>query len=122
MRESWQPWVWQLLNMDDKMSVAIKEYVQVMGVEVEPAGLVVSATKIYIEASPNGIVSCSCCGRGCVEIKCPLSVAHTIRSADVLAYLAYKPADNTQTLSRTHKYYSQVKSVQGKQLILMKVM
>ena len=48
-------------------SVAMKEYVQVMErrghhVEVEPAGLVVSATKIYIGASPDGIVSCSCCG------------------------------------------------------------
>jgi hypothetical protein len=35
------------------------------------SGLVVSKERSYIGGSPDGIVSCLCCGEGVLEIKCP---------------------------------------------------
>ena len=37
---------------------------------VEP-GLFISMERPYIGASPDAIVSCECCGKGVVEVKCP---------------------------------------------------
>ena len=41
---------------------------------VVDAGLFLSSTYPYLGASPDGIVSCSCCGGGCLESKCPYCV------------------------------------------------
>ena len=40
-------------------------------VHFEPAGLLVCETDPYIGASPDGLIECQCCGKGCIEIKCP---------------------------------------------------
>ena len=34
-------------------------------------GLLISDEYSFIAASPNGVISCDCCGHGIVEIKCP---------------------------------------------------
>ncbi len=41
------------------------------GLKVKCAGLIISKNCPLLRASPDGIVSCSCCGTGIVEIKCP---------------------------------------------------
>ena len=41
---------------------------------VSDAGLLISLDRPYIGASPDGIVSCDCCGKGVVDVKCPLCV------------------------------------------------
>ena len=69
---------------------------------VTPSGLHVSAKKGFIGASPDGLVSCDCCGQGLLEIKCPISIAHDVPSSANLAYLKY------DKLSKTHTYYTQV--------------
>lgn len=38
------------------------------------AGFRISPLHPFIGASPDGFVSCSCCGSGVIEIKCPFSV------------------------------------------------
>ncbi|XP_046585019.1 uncharacterized protein LOC124291985, partial [Haliotis rubra] len=38
---------------------------------VEECGLFLSCEYPHLGATPDGIVDCSCCGRGCLEIKCP---------------------------------------------------
>jgi len=38
---------------------------------ISDAGLFVSLERPYIGASPDAIVSCNCCGKGTVEVKCP---------------------------------------------------
>lgn len=39
--------------------------------QFSPAGFVISEDFPFIGASPDGFVSCDCCGDGCYEIKCP---------------------------------------------------
>jgi len=41
--------------------------------EFKKCGLVLDPTNPFIGASPDGIISCSCCGKGVVEVKCPFS-------------------------------------------------
>ena len=93
-------------------SVALTHYVTAVKCTghhlVQPTGLIVSDTDVYIGASPDGLVSCDTCGKGCIEIKCPITAAHTQPCAEVLPYLTYNVSNNTQTLLKTHKYYSQV--------------
>ena len=36
------------------------------------SGLVLDPDIPHLGASPDGLVSCDCCGEGCLEIKCPL--------------------------------------------------
>ena len=45
---------------------------------VSKSGLVVSTERPFLGASPDGIIQCSCCGKGVLEIKCPfmLKEAH----------------------------------------------
>ena len=42
--------------------------------QVQPAGLFVNPQYPYLGASPDGVVSCQCCGEGIIEIKCPYSL------------------------------------------------
>ena len=39
--------------------------------ELQKSGLVLDTENPFIEASPDEIISCSCCGKGVVEVKCP---------------------------------------------------
>ena len=39
----------------------------------QKSGLVINPKYPYIGASPDGVVSCMCCGDGLLKIKCPLS-------------------------------------------------
>lgn len=40
------------------------------------SGLVINPNCPYIGASPDGIINCDCCGKGCLEIKCPYSISN----------------------------------------------
>ena len=42
-------------------------------VMVGTVGYSISSLHPFIEASPDGYVSCSCCGSGVIEMKCPFS-------------------------------------------------
>ena len=57
---------------------ARKEYVAIMkemhvDFEVNKTGLIVDPMYPFMGASPDGLVSCTCCGRGVLEVKCPFS-------------------------------------------------
>ncbi|KAG8180999.1 hypothetical protein JTE90_024747 [Oedothorax gibbosus] len=70
-------------------------------------GLMISTEKPFLGASPDGLVSCACCGQGCIEIKCP----YCIRDCDVDSSLKHACLDkhsNSLTLSKKHAYYYQV--------------
>nr|CAH7742877.1 unnamed protein product [Callosobruchus chinensis] len=60
-------------------------------------------------ASPDALVSCSCCGNGCVEIKCP----YLLKTLSLQEYAARKTTclqliNNEVCLDKTHSYYFQV--------------
>ena len=80
----------------------------------ELSGLVVNPLYPHLGASPDGVISCSCCGTGLLEIKCPYNGrnAHpdNLRSSK-MSFL------NSQGLVKTHKYYTQV---QGQLLVCEK--
>ncbi|KXJ06371.1 hypothetical protein AC249_AIPGENE12226 [Exaiptasia diaphana] len=79
---------------------------EVLDIEKETKGQ--ASCKPYIGASPDGLLSCKCCGQSVVEIKCPFS----IRDSSVTEW--WQPTDflerrnNTIQLKREHKYYYQV--------------
>ena len=53
-------------------------------VKVEPCGLFVLQNKSFLGASPDAVVSCSCCGKGVLESKCPYSIANQIDRKSVV--------------------------------------
>lgn len=68
------------------------------GLAVRDSGLCINPSYPYLGASPDGVVSCTCCGEGIIEIKCPfckkdMSVTEAatdskfclVKSEDVLA-------------------------------------
>ncbi|KAJ8048798.1 hypothetical protein HOLleu_01264 [Holothuria leucospilota] len=97
---------------------AKKLYVDVMrafshpSVSVAECGLYVDAEHIYLAATPDGIVTCKCCGTGLLEIKCPLSSAHMIPSDECVQYLIEDRSGHLR-LKRTHAYFFQVQKQLG---------
>ena len=55
-------------------------------------------------ASPDGLVSCSCCGDGCVEIKCPF----LCRNSDVIKVDYLEVHGSVLALKSSHRYYFQI--------------
>lgn len=78
---------------------------------LETTGLHVNPKYPHLGASPDGLISCSCCGKGWLEIKCPYSVRHTTPMN--ASYL--KATEDGYELSRTHDYFFQM---QGQLAIL----
>ena len=85
-----------------------KEHVHL---QVEKCGLTVNPDFPYMGSSPDGLVSCSCCGQksGCLEIKCPFkhrqsSISEACKDKDFCLFAQ----DDKFFLKTTHPYYSQV--------------
>ena len=77
---------------------------------VETTGLHVNLKYPYIGASPDGLTSCTCCGKGILEIKCPFSVRN---SAPVNASCFNSSESGVHKLSVTHDYYYQIQGQMG---------
>ena len=75
-------------------------------VKVEPCGLFVMQDKSFIGACPDAVVSCSCCGKGVLQIKCPYCIANQIPSESNLTYLRKTAANGKAKLVTSHPYYS----------------
>lgn len=78
--------------------------------EIQPCGFFVDAKAPYVGATPDGLVSCACCGKGVLEIKCPLCA----KDADSLSELAHmkkqfclEKVESGLQLVRKHPYYMQ---------------
>nr|CAH7742876.1 unnamed protein product [Callosobruchus chinensis] len=76
---------------------------------IKKVGLVIQPTWPQLGASPDALVSCSCCGNGCVEIKCP----YLLKTLSLQEYAARKTTclqliNNEVCLDKTHSYYFQV--------------
>lgn len=80
----------------------------------KPSGLVVNPLYPHLGASPDGIISCNCCGTGLLEIKCPYSGNDSHPDSFRTKKRSFL---NSQGLVRSHKYYTQV---QGQLLICEK--
>ena len=78
--------------------------------EVEATGLHVNPKYPYLGASPDGLVTCACCGTGLLEVKCPYSVRH---SPPTCAAYLHTTENGGYTLSRDHEYYYQIQRQMG---------
>lgn len=77
---------------------------------IEEAGLFIHENFPVFGASPDGIVTCDCCGSGVLEIKCP----YCVRFSSLAEYTGTKSCleetVNGLKLKQTHPYYYQVQS------------
>lgn len=81
-------------------------------INVKKCGLFISKNRFYIGASPDGLVNCSCCDMGLVEIKCPFSIANESPTESNLTYLQ-KITEEELKLKLNHPYFSQVQAQMG---------
>lgn len=79
--------------------------------KVTQCGLFVLQDHIFAAATPDRLVSCSCCGDGLLEVKCPFSAADQPANVKHVAYLEI--VNEKTRLKRTHEYYSQVQYQMG---------
>lgn len=80
--------------------------------QVSTAGLFINTSLPWIGASPDGIITCSCHGRGVLEIKCPFTLKNgsIVNSCNTDANFCLMMKDNVITLKTNHKYMSQVQA------------
>ena len=67
----------------------------------------------HLGASPDGIVTCDCCGKGVLEIKCPYSCrgkAFSEAADQGKDFCLRKHADGHLQLIESHAYYYQVQA------------
>ncbi|KAK7893342.1 hypothetical protein WMY93_022494 [Mugilogobius chulae] len=76
---------------------------------IQDSGFVINPKYPYMGATPDSLVSCECCGNGCVEVKCPFC----LRAGKIEDNLGSKSCleinqDHKLQLKHTHQYYYQV--------------
>lgn len=77
---------------------------------INECGLFLHLDYPFIGATPEGLVSCDCCGEGICEIKCPYSCHDECieESVDKRTSCLEKYAKGNFLLKRNHAYYYQV--------------
>ena len=93
--------------------VALKDYIEFNnsyheGFNVSSCGLHVHPEYPHVGATPDGIVNCTCCGTGCLEIKCPFTCRGD--EGNVYQHACLDKSGNVPILKRTHEYYYQVQT------------
>ena len=81
-----------------------------MNLLVSKCGLIVNRRYAHLGASPNALISCDCCGKGVVEIKCPFRCKEeSIREVASKGDFCLKVSSNGElSLDTTHSYYYQI--------------
>ena len=80
--------------------------------QLSNSGLIISTEFPFIGASPDGLVSCSCCGKGSVEIKCPFNHRdnYIFEAVEQDKNFYLTKTGNEIKLSKTHQYYYQIQT------------
>ena len=75
--------------------------------QIADSGLVINPEYPHLGASPDGVVSCACCGEGLVEVKCP----YCVRDEDAVNHKCLITDDKgVKVLDQTHAYYYQIQT------------
>ena len=74
---------------------------------VTECGLFVKPDKMYMGASPDGVVRCDCCGDGLLEIKCPITLAGLDPNTTTVPFVE-EDASGCKVVKKSHQYYSQM--------------
>ena len=75
---------------------------------VRASGLVISSSLPHLAATPDGIITCDCCGVGTLEIKCPFCARDEPPDEAELKYL--NDTAGVAKLKETHEYFFQVQA------------
>lgn len=79
---------------------------------LDECGLLIDPNYPLFGASPDGISHCDCCGKGCIEIKCPYSLKddNDFKNLQNLKdpYIIYNEITELYQIIETHKYYYQM--------------
>lgn len=70
-------------------------------------GFIIDHNNPFLGASPDGVINCSCCGKGVLEIKCPYKHKQSSVAEAVLNDRSFF-VDQNMELKRSHRYFSQV--------------
>ena len=77
--------------------------------KVQTSGLRINSKFPHLGSSPDGLVSCKCCGKGLVEVKCPFTSRFKVPSeACEDSKFPCVMKDGKLKLKRNHNYYYQV--------------
>ena len=79
---------------------------------IAEAGFFVNPQYPHLGASPDGLVSCNCCGEGVLEIKCPhcLSDKNANELNDHKSFCLSKNENGILQLKRDHLYFYQIQT------------
>ena len=77
---------------------------------ITETGLVLDPLYPFLGATPDGLISCDCCGKGVLEIKCPYSCKQKdlVDAAEDSSFFLYQSEEGTIKLKENHQYYYQV--------------
>ena len=80
--------------------------------KVNDNGFIINPQWPFLGATPDGSVSCACCGMGVVEIKCPYCHrGETVETASQdKKFCLIKNSDGKLALDHTHAYYYQIQT------------
>ena len=83
--------------------------------KLEDAGFYINPNVPFIGASPDGLVTCDCCGPCIVEIKCPFCKKDQSleKASDDKHFYLQKDSDGKLKLDSNHIYYYQVQTQLG---------
>ncbi|KAK3083943.1 hypothetical protein FSP39_005730 [Pinctada imbricata] len=86
-----------------------------MSLNVQESGLFVDMEHPYIGASPDGLVSCSCCGKGLLEIKCSFTYQNVdpIQACNDNNYHVYCDENGSLRLKCSSSWYVQIQGQMG---------
>uniref|UniRef100_A0A3Q2FXY2 YqaJ viral recombinase domain-containing protein n=1 Tax=Cyprinodon variegatus TaxID=28743 RepID=A0A3Q2FXY2_CYPVA len=81
--------------------------------ELSQSGFIINPKFPQVGASPDAIVLCTCCGKGCVKIKCPFkyqdtTILEACKSGD--KNFCLEMVDGKLQLKKEHPYYKQVQT------------
>ena len=82
-------------------------------VVVNNCGLFVERCNMFLSASPDLLVSCSCCGEGLVEIKCPYTNREISPLSKPSTFLSASAVDGRLRVETNHQYYTQMQGQLG---------
>ncbi len=80
------------------------------GHQVNLAGLFLDLNYPFIGASPDAVISCSECGDGVLEVKCPYCFKDGIPEEESKSFCMEKTDKQQWILKREHPYYYQVQT------------
>ena len=79
--------------------------------KIKVSGFVISHQYPFIGASPDGLVSCLCCGPGLLEVKCPFNCKSvSLADAAESAKFCLELIDGKMQLKSTHTFFYQVQA------------